>query len=139
MPLSPSSSAAWIDCLKCCCVGLQTSSAQGEGGSIVSRLRSSFVSRLRDTAAVNLANASLDPRDIAASGQAVVAGLSSPDARAAALESLVLDASPQETIRQLVRLCEVRTENKGAAPVGVAVPAGLQILQKGVSCMCASG
>lgn len=76
---------------------------------MVSRLRSSFVSRLRDTAAVNLANASLDPRDIAASGQAVVAGLSSPDARAAALESLVLDASPQETIRQLVRLCEVRT------------------------------
>ena len=29
------------------------------------------------------------------------------DARAAALESLVMDASPYETIRQLVRLCEV--------------------------------
>lgn len=89
--------------------------------SLVGRLRGSFVSRLRGTTAVNTATEGMAVGEIVASGRAVIADgggdgggaggvdrASSPsDARAAALESLVMDASPHETIRQLVRLCEV--------------------------------
>ena len=84
------------------------------------RLRGSFVSRLRGTTAINTSNEAMAVGEIVASGRAVVAvggpegaaaaaaAADAADARSAALESLVMEASPHETIRQLVRLCEVR-------------------------------
>jgi hypothetical protein len=82
-------------------------------------LRGSFVSRLRGTTAINTSNEAMAVGEIVASGRAVVAvggpegaaaaaAADAADARSAALESLVMEASPHETIRQLVRLCEVR-------------------------------
>ena len=83
------------------------------------RLRGSFVSRLRGTTAINTSNEAMAVGEIVASGRAVVAvgcpegaaaaaAADAADASSAALESLVMEASPHETIRQLVRLCEVR-------------------------------
>ena len=54
------------------------------------------------------------------------------EARAAALESLVMDASPHETTRQLVRLCEVRGGREGGGGKGSSGTVGIAVSLEGL-------
>jgi hypothetical protein len=120
---------------------LGSSAAKADGSTLVasssstvSKIRSSFVNRLRGTAAASSATEGKSVSDLVACGQdgLMVSAQAShkkeaSKAQLAAAESLVMGASPQETIRQLVRLCEVlirEVQEQRAANQGQRVESG---------------